>query len=130
MKVNQNIREAAKHNGVKLWQIAAHLGISEPTITRWLRTPLPPEKEKKIMDAIEEIAKGVAYLVAGEDYNAWGSGHGDPPMLNCFYHSGFRKIVSEHNYQVTVAFQQIAVIIPLAVEIPGGEPVGGKELFG
>ena len=60
MSVNQNIRDAAKNNGVKLWQIAAHLGISEPTITRWLRTPLSPEKEKKIMDAIEEIAKGVA----------------------------------------------------------------------
>lgn len=60
MRVNQNIRDAAKHNGVKLWQIAARLGISEPTITRWLRTPLPPEKEKKIMDAIEEIAKGAA----------------------------------------------------------------------
>lgn len=57
MRVNQNIRDAAKRSGVKLWQIAAHLGISEPTITRWLRTPLPPEKEKKIMDAIEEIAR-------------------------------------------------------------------------
>lgn len=60
MRVNQNIRDAAKHNGVKLWQIASHLGISEPTITRWLRTPLPPEKEKKIMDVIEEIAKEVS----------------------------------------------------------------------
>lgn len=60
MKANQTIREAAKRKGVKLWQIAAHLGISEPTITRWLRSALSPEKENEILRAIDEIAEEVA----------------------------------------------------------------------
>lgn len=57
MKANQATREAAKMKGVKHWQIAAYLGISEPTIVRWLRTPLSAEKEKAIMAAIEALAK-------------------------------------------------------------------------
>lgn len=57
MKENQTVREAAKQNGVKHWQIAEHLGISEPTIMRWLRIPLSPEREKAVLKAIEEIAK-------------------------------------------------------------------------
>lgn len=57
MKANPEIREAAKRMGVKHWQIAQYLGISEPTIIRWLRVPLSPEKEKSILVAIETIAK-------------------------------------------------------------------------
>lgn len=57
MKANQTIREKAKGLGVKHWQIAERLGISEPTIMRWLRVPLSPEREKMIVKAIEEIAK-------------------------------------------------------------------------
>lgn len=57
MKANQSIREQARKMGVKHWQIAEHLGISEPTIMRWLRVPLSSEKEQMIMDAIREIAK-------------------------------------------------------------------------
>lgn len=57
MKANQTIRDAAKRKGVKHWQIAEYLGISEPTIVRWLRVDLSPEREKTIMEAIEAIAK-------------------------------------------------------------------------
>lgn len=57
MKANQTVREAAKRKGVKHWQIAECLGISEPTIMRWLRIPLSPEKEKAIMEAVEVLAK-------------------------------------------------------------------------
>ena len=57
MKANQTIREAAKRKGVKHWQIADYLGISEPTIMRWLRIPLSPEREKVIMEAIEALEK-------------------------------------------------------------------------
>lgn len=57
MKANQTIRNAAKMHGVKHWKIAEYLGISEPTIMRWLRTPLSAEKEKAVMEAIEALAK-------------------------------------------------------------------------
>lgn len=57
LKANQMIRDTAKKKGVKQWQIAEYLGISEPTITRWLRVSLSPEREKAIMDAIEAVGK-------------------------------------------------------------------------
>lgn len=60
MKANQAVRETAKKNGVKHWQIAMHMGVSEQTILRWLRGPLSTEREKAIMEAIEAIAKEVA----------------------------------------------------------------------
>lgn len=57
MKANLKIREMAKQAGIKHWQIAERLGISEPTIVRWLRVPLSPEREKMVVDAIQAIAK-------------------------------------------------------------------------
>lgn len=59
MKANQKIRESANRKGVKHWQIAEYLGISEQTIMRWLRAPLSPEREKNVMDAIDALAKEV-----------------------------------------------------------------------
>lgn len=55
---NEEVRYAAKKAGIPLWKIAFYLQISEPTMTRWLRTPLSVEREKRIMDAIKAIAKG------------------------------------------------------------------------
>lgn len=52
------VREIAKRNNVKHWEIARCLGVSEQTIMRWLRTQLPPDKEKRILNAIERIANG------------------------------------------------------------------------
>lgn len=57
MKANNHIREKAAKAGVKHWQIAAECGVSEQTLVRWLRFPLPPEREKKIVSAIEKLAK-------------------------------------------------------------------------
>ena len=57
---NETIKKAARAAGVYQWQIAARLGISEPTLTRWLRFPLPAEKERKIEEAIQVLAKEVS----------------------------------------------------------------------
>lgn len=59
MRENENIRRAARIAGVPLWAIAVKLGVSEPTLTRWLRVPLPADKEQRIMDAIAELAQEV-----------------------------------------------------------------------
>ena len=58
MKENLIIRERARAAKVPLWRIAAFIGISEPTIIRWLRFPLPPDKESRILKAISELEKG------------------------------------------------------------------------
>lgn len=42
------------------------------------------------------------YLELGRDCNAWGDCGAERPMLNHLYRSGFFKIVSEHNYRLTL----------------------------
>lgn len=52
---NQDIRNEAKKAGVKLWQIADKLGISEPTITRLMRRELSTEEKSRIRAIIAEL---------------------------------------------------------------------------
>ena len=54
---NIKIRVAARVAGVPFWKIAQKIGISEPTLTRWLRVPLDADREALIMAAIDELAK-------------------------------------------------------------------------
>ena len=57
-KANADIREAIMAAGLKQWQIADSLKISENTLCRRLRHELTPEGKKQILDAIQEL-KGV-----------------------------------------------------------------------
>lgn len=56
MTANSTIRQEAKDARVKHWEIALHLGVSEQTLVRWLRTPLDVTKEQQIRCAINELA--------------------------------------------------------------------------
>lgn len=58
IKENEKVRRAARIAGVPLWAIASKIGVSEPTLTRWLRLPLPEEKEARIMAAIAALEQG------------------------------------------------------------------------
>lgn len=54
-QANIDVKKAARAAGVPQWMICERLGISEPTLTRWLRQPLPDEKKKRILEVISEI---------------------------------------------------------------------------
>lgn len=54
---NMTIRLRAKSRGVPLWKVADALGISEPTLFRWLRRELPKEKCEEILGIIDRLAK-------------------------------------------------------------------------
>lgn len=56
-KENLDIRNEARRKGVPLWRCAMYLGISEPTIIRWLRVPLSAERERQIRGAIAALAE-------------------------------------------------------------------------
>lgn len=56
---NEAVRKAARFAGIPLWRIAADIGVSEPTLTRWLRFPLELEKESRIMAAIRRLSQEV-----------------------------------------------------------------------
>lgn len=57
---NMEIREKAKASGVRLWQIAEKLGISEPTMTRKLRHELPKADKQEILSIIENLSREAA----------------------------------------------------------------------
>ncbi len=55
---NIEIRTEAKKKGVKLWQIADKLGITDATFSRKLRHELVLEEKTRILGIIAELAKG------------------------------------------------------------------------
>lgn len=57
MLCNEDLRTEVKASGVYFWQICEVLKISEPTMTRWLRHELPPEKKEQIRGIIQQLAK-------------------------------------------------------------------------
>lgn len=57
--INKDIRKAARIADVPMWKVAMVLGISEPTIFRWLRTELPEEKKAAMLAAIDKLSKEV-----------------------------------------------------------------------
>lgn len=54
---NIQIRKAAREAHIPLWKIAQMVGISEPTLTRWLRVELSQEKKVRILQAIEQLKR-------------------------------------------------------------------------
>lgn len=54
---NQEIRLMAAGYGIKLWQIADRIGISDSYFSRLLRKPLSEEKRKVVIAAIKDLAK-------------------------------------------------------------------------
>lgn len=52
---NQDIREVSKEAGVKLWQIAERLGMTEWSFSRKMRRELLPEEKMRIMEAVSKI---------------------------------------------------------------------------
>lgn len=59
-KENEHIRKAARIAGVPLWKVASTIGVSEPTLMRWMRFPLTADKETRIMEAISTLGQEVS----------------------------------------------------------------------
>lgn len=54
---NQDIRNEIHENGLKLWQIAEALGITDATFSRKLRKELPDETKTQIRCIIAALTK-------------------------------------------------------------------------
>lgn len=54
---NTDVRNYAKSKAVFLWQIAQEMGISDPTMTRRLRTELPEQDKQRFFCIIDKIAQ-------------------------------------------------------------------------
>ncbi len=55
VKANTDVREQAKKAGIYLWQIAAAIGVSEPTFNRWLRTEMSADKKACVKSTIRRL---------------------------------------------------------------------------
>jgi len=56
-KANTIIREELKARGIRHWELAHELSISEQTLVRWLRFELSEDKQLDMLEKSEEIAK-------------------------------------------------------------------------
>jgi len=56
MVANQQIREAAKNAGVKLWEIAAKVGVTDSNFSRKLRRELSQAETARILAIISDLA--------------------------------------------------------------------------
>ena len=52
---NKDLRYMARDYGVRFWEIAHELNVSEATVTRMFRFELPDDKKEKIRSAILAI---------------------------------------------------------------------------
>ena len=52
---NNDIREAARKAGVKLWQIADYIGLNDGNFSRKLRHELSDEKKREIYAIINDL---------------------------------------------------------------------------
>ena len=57
MKANQDIRNAVKDNGFRLWELAEALDICDGNLSRKLRRELPSEQKKHILSMIEKMVE-------------------------------------------------------------------------
>lgn len=53
---NQDIRALAKDRGVKLWEIAEVIGVSDGNFSRRLRRELSPAEKQRIKGIIDRVA--------------------------------------------------------------------------
>ena len=61
---NTDVRQAAKTAGVKLYQIAAEIGLNDGNFSRRLRCELPDAEKQKIFEIIDRLATERRALIA------------------------------------------------------------------
>lgn len=55
MTRNDEVRNTAKRNGIKLWELAGEIGVADTTFSRWLRVELTEHQKEKVMAAMKRI---------------------------------------------------------------------------
>lgn len=62
---------------------------------------------------IDQNLKYNGYLVSGIDHNAMGSCDEEHPLMHYFYWRGFKKIVVNHNYELSLIAEKESKAKPL-----------------
>ena len=56
MRANMEIRNAAKRAGVRLWEVAEAMGITDGMLSRKMRRELPEAEQSKVLDIVADLA--------------------------------------------------------------------------
>jgi len=54
---NQALRQKMKKADIRQWEVADELGVSEFTLTRWLRKELFGERKVTVLNTIRQLAE-------------------------------------------------------------------------
>lgn len=54
---NQELRNYIRKHGVRHWELAKELGISESTFCRWMRSEFTPEEQEAIKRATDYLSR-------------------------------------------------------------------------
>lgn len=57
MQANMEIRNAAKGSGIRLWEVAEAIGITDGTFSRKMRRELPEADQRKILCVVADLAQ-------------------------------------------------------------------------
>ena len=57
MQANMEIRVSAKAAGVKLWEVAEGIGITDGMFSRKMRRELPEAERRKILNIVSDLAR-------------------------------------------------------------------------
>ena len=55
---NTEIRQILRYEDIKHWQVAEAMSVSEATFCGWMRTEMPEEKKKRVLNAIKAMKDG------------------------------------------------------------------------
>lgn len=55
---NDEVKAYAKQAGVRLWEVAERLNITDVSLSKKLRYELDPEYKSRIIKLVDQIAKG------------------------------------------------------------------------
>lgn len=56
MQANMEIRNTAKKSGVRLWEVAEAIGITDGTLSRKMRRELPEAEQRQILGIVADLA--------------------------------------------------------------------------
>lgn len=57
--LNSEIKQQIKESNIRMWEVAEHLGVSDMTLQRWLRSERNTSHQYEIVKAFNELMEKV-----------------------------------------------------------------------
>ena len=54
---NKDLKDAFRVAGIRQWEVAEAMGVSEMTLVKWMRVELSEERRQRILTALEQLTQ-------------------------------------------------------------------------